>query len=83
MIPIQIERCTPEEQAKKMTEAYQKLAAEKAEAEHKSIVAILEEIASDFCAHYCKYPDIWDEEAEGCELCESEICAECPINRLV
>ena len=25
-------------------------------------------------ANYCKYPDIWDEEAEGCDLSESDHC---------
>lgn len=42
----------------------------------------LEQIAEDFCNNYCKYPDIWDEEKEGYELCESDICANCPISKL-
>ena len=54
-----------------------------AEAQGKSIASILEEIANDFCDNYCKWPDQWDEEVEGYELCMSEICAGCPMNRLV
>ena len=42
----------------------------------------IEAIAEDFCTHYCKYPDLWDEEAEGCELSESEHCQNCPLNEL-
>ena len=48
----------------------------------KTIPQRLEEIAAEFCDKYCKYPETWDEEKEGCELCESEACANCPINRL-
>lgn len=48
-----------------------------------SIQEILEDIAIEICDKYCKYPSIWDEEKEGCELCESEICQNCPLNRLV
>ena len=42
----------------------------------------LAQIAEDFCNNYCKYPDIWDEEKEGYELSESDICANCPISKL-
>lgn len=42
----------------------------------------LEQIAEDFCNNYCKYPGIWDEEKEGCELSESDICANCPMSRI-
>lgn len=42
----------------------------------------LEDIKTDICDNYCKYPLTWDEEAEGMELCESEICEDCPLNRL-
>lgn len=34
------------------------------------------------CDKYCKYPYEWDAEAEGCELAESDICKNCPLNRL-
>lgn len=46
----------------------------------KSITFLLTEIADEICEHYCKYPDIWDEEAEGKDLSESEICQNCPLN---
>jgi len=49
----------------------------------KSIVDILNETTEDICNNYCKYPSIWDEEKEGVELCESKICLNCPLNRLV
>lgn len=42
----------------------------------------LQKIASEICENYCKYPDQWDEEAEGCELSESEICKKCPLIKL-
>ena len=48
----------------------------------KTIPQQIEEIKDDICNHYCKYPDIWDEEAEGCELAESDHCRNCPLNRL-
>lgn len=49
----------------------------------KRITEQIEEIAEDFCNHYCKYPDNWDEEREGYELSESDICANCPLSRLL
>ena len=51
--------------------------------EVKTIPRILEEVIETICSKYCKYPDLWDEEAEGIELCESDICVNCPLNRLV
>lgn len=47
-----------------------------------SIPQILEKTAEEICSKYCKYPDQWDEEKEGCELSESDICSNCPLNRL-
>ncbi|MCR5755530.1 MAG: hypothetical protein K6G30_12065 [Acetatifactor sp.] len=47
----------------------------------KTITKQIEEIAEDFCTHYCKYPDNWDYEKDG-ELSESNICNNCPIGRL-
>ena len=49
----------------------------------KSIPQILEDIVNEMCDKYCKYPQEWDEEAEGIELSDSDICANCPLNRLV
>ena len=43
---------------------------------------IVEEVINEVCDKLCKYPDIWDEEKEGCELSQSEICDKCPLNRL-
>ena len=50
--------------------------------ENKTIPQILEDVVEDICQHYCKYPELWDEEAAGVELSESDICAACPLNRL-
>lgn len=49
----------------------------------KSIAEIISEVSDDICNNYCKYPETYDEEKEGVELCESEICQNCPLNRLV
>lgn len=43
----------------------------------------LEKIGEEICNHYCKYPDTWDEEKEGCMLMDSDVCANCPIARLL
>ena len=51
--------------------------------EPQTIPQLLEEVVSEMCNRYCKYPQEWDEEAEGCELSESDVCANCPLNRLV
>lgn len=56
---------------------------EKSSEETKSIAQELEQIANDICMHYCRWPELWDEEAKGCELSESDICAKCPLMRLV
>ena len=48
----------------------------------KTIPEQIEEIKDDICNDYCKYPDIWDEDKEGCELAESDHCRNCPLNRL-
>lgn len=42
----------------------------------------IEEVADEICNEYCKWPELWDEEKEGCELGESKICEGCPLNRL-
>lgn len=47
-----------------------------------TISQIIEDVKADMCRNYCKYTDTWDEEAEGCELCESEVCSNCPLGRL-
>lgn len=60
-----------------------KLAREKAEAEEAlKNKAIAEEVATDICNHYCKYPLIWNEKANGVELSESDICKNCPMTKI-
>lgn len=48
-----------------------------------TIALELEHIAAQICDKYCKYPEQWEEEKEGKELYESEICKNCPLTRLV
>ena len=45
-----------------------------------SVTKIIEEVVEDMCGKYCKYPLIWD--SRDGELCDSDICANCPLNRL-
>lgn len=47
-----------------------------------TIAAIIEDIFDDFCDTRCKYPVIWDDEAMGCQLSDSDVCRKCPMNRL-
>lgn len=50
----------------------------------KSIREILEDIVDDICNNYCKYPGEYNpEEHDGIDLCDSEICNNCPLLRLV
>ena len=51
--------------------------------ENRTITMILQDVVDEMCSKYCKWPSLWDEEAEGIELAESDICANCPLNRLV
>lgn len=53
-------------------------------AEQKKITDILNELIDDMCNKYCKYPFEYDpEEHDGVELCDSEICQNCPLVKLV
>lgn len=47
-----------------------------------SVTEIIEEVKEQMCNDYCRYPREWDEEEQGQELCESDVCAACPLNRL-
>lgn len=47
-----------------------------------TISEVIEEIKTEMCNNYCKYPYIWDAEKEGMQLDESAICEDCPLNRL-
>lgn len=50
---------------------------------YENISNLLESVANDICDKYCKYPDTYKpEEHDGVELCESEICQNCPLNKL-
>ena len=42
----------------------------------------LERVAEVMCDKYCKWPDIYDEEAEGMTLAD-KICVDCPMNKLL
>lgn len=48
----------------------------------KTVTRIIEEVQRDMCNSRCMYPRIWNEEKEGMELCDSEHCQNCPLNRL-
>ena len=49
-------------------------------AEGKKISEILEDIASEMCDHYCKYPiEYKPEENDGVEIFDSDICRNCPL----
>lgn len=49
-------------------------------AEEKKISEILEDIASEMCDHYCKYPiEYKPEEHDGVEIFDSDICRNCPL----
>ena len=50
--------------------------------EEMNVRVIIEQACAEFCDKYCKWPDLWDEEKEGMELCESEHCENCPMTRL-
>ncbi len=83
MIEIKRVSADDESQLKRLKAYQEKLQGEAEEKAAGSVPDMLEEIANSFCDNYCKWPDLWDEEIEGCELCESGICAECPVNRLI
>lgn len=42
----------------------------------------IQKVIDDMCSNYCKWPNEWDEEEQGMELCESDICSNCPLNKL-
>ena len=42
----------------------------------------IESVAKEICDEYCKWPLLWDEEAEGEPLEESHVCKNCPFERL-
>lgn len=48
----------------------------------KSISEQIEDIKVEICDKYCHWAYVWNEEKEGIELCDSEHCRNCPLNRL-
>ena len=46
----------------------------------KTATQIIEEVRDEMCNKYCKYPDLWND--ENGELCDSEECQNCPLNKL-
>ena len=47
-----------------------------------NVIEIINEVCAELCDKYCKWPQKWDAEKEGMELCESDICGNCPMMRL-
>ena len=47
-----------------------------------TVTEIIEDVKEHVCRDICKYTDTWDEEKEGCEICESDYCRNCPLNNL-
>lgn len=45
----------------------------------KTITQQIEDIVTDICNNYCKYPGTWAEEKNG-PLCESDVCVNCPLS---
>lgn len=47
-----------------------------------NVIEIINDVCAELCDKYCKWPEKWDAEKEGMELCESDICGNCPMMRL-
>ncbi len=47
-----------------------------------TVTQVFEEIKNAMCNDFCRYPREWNEEEQGQELCESDVCSACPLNRL-
>lgn len=79
MIQIKLEKRTPEEKQAYL-EGYE--AGKKKSKKSLTEIAeeMLEDIKAEICDTRCKWPEKWDK-GQG-ELCESEHCANCPLNRL-
>ena len=48
-----------------------------------NVIELLRHMAVEICDKYCKYPDRWDPDIMGYDLCESEICANCPLVKML
>ena len=40
--------------------------------------SVMEEIASEICGHYCKFPETYNEEETGISMIDA-ICNHCPL----
>ena len=53
-----------------------------------TVAEIIEEVKIEMCNDYCRYPREYDpreydpEEHDGAELYDTDICRNCPLNRL-
>lgn len=47
------------------------------------VIDRMAEEADRMCAEYCKWPDLWDEDAEMMPLNESQHCKNCPLTSLL
>lgn len=55
---------------------------EEVEEKAASVSEIIEDVKTQMCSFYCKYPYEWDAEKEGLDLCDSPYCRSCPLSRL-
>ena len=51
--------------------------------ETKTVTQQIQDVVDDMRNNYCKYPCAWDEDEQGIPLEDSEVCANCPLSRLV
>ena len=48
-----------------------------------TVTETIEEVKTDICNDYCRYPREYDpDEHDGIELWNTDICGNCPLNRL-
>ena len=48
-----------------------------------TVSEIFEEVKTEMCDKYCKYPCEYDpEDHDGVELFDTDICKNCPLGRL-
>ena len=69
--------CKTAEEVNQMQEQLEQLNAPK------TIAQQIQEVVDEMCNNYCKYPCAWDEDEQGVPLEDSEVCANCPLSRLV
>lgn len=42
----------------------------------------IEEIKEQICDYYCRFPGMYDKQTEELEMCDTDVCKNCPLNRL-